>query len=174
VKNKVTFPYLTFLILFIFIISSQVDRSFAALPDTAQEGIDMALFFEQEKKYHIGLELVTELIEKFPENYDLKTYRCVFLQNSGYSNEDVKKCLDEIVSQDPTNLLNLLTNGTLYFNTGDYEIAKEQYKKAFELHPYSKPAESRYYSMVLVLDADNKEYVQKLKDVIKKLKTFNH
>jgi len=133
---------------------SDIDELFQQLEDLEKQG-----------KYHSGLRLVQQIIEDNPENLDAKARECLLFLNAKYPIEVVQNCLDNLPSQLANSSLVLMTTGSLYANLGDYEDARDQLKKVIELYPNNKYAEALYYTMLLILDTSNTEYLDKLKEI---------
>jgi len=156
---KLTYYFICIFILF------PIINVFAQSNNNIDELFEQLEEMEKEKKYHSGLRLLDEIIKKFPDNYDAKSRQCNFLLNAEYPLEDVQKCLDQISPQDPTNLLNMLTYGALYYHIGEYEKAKNQFSKILEIHPNNIRAQSLYYSISFLLEPDNEEYLKQLTEL---------
>ncbi len=142
-----------------------IGYTFAQSESTIDELFQQLEELEKQEKYHSGLRLVQQFIEDYPENLDAKALECSLLLNAKYPTEDVQNCLENIPSQLANSSLVLLTTGSLYANLGDYEDARDQFKKVVELYPNNKYAEALYYTNLLILDTGNAEYLDKLKEI---------
>ncbi len=142
-----------------------IGYAFAQSESTIDELFQQLEELEKQEKYHSGLRLVQQIIEDYPENLDVKAWECSLLLNAKYPTEDVQNCLENIPSQIANSSLVLLTTGSLYAKLGDYEDARDQFKKGIEFYPNNKYAEALYYTMLLVLDTGNTEYLDKLKEI---------
>lgn len=142
-----------------------IGYAFAQSESTIDELFQQLEELEKQEKYHSGLRLVQQIIEDYPENLDAKAFECSLLLNAKYPTEDVQNCLENIPSQLANSSLVLLTTGSLYANLGDYEDARDQFKKVVELYPNNKYAEALYYTNLLILDTGNAEYLDKLKEI---------
>ncbi|MFX1587523.1 MAG: hypothetical protein ACFFC1_05150, partial [Promethearchaeota archaeon] len=79
-----------------------------------------------------GLDIINELLEQYPENYDLLNYKVYWLQ---YLNrkEEALKLIQELVEKAPDNGTYLDTYGELLMYNEEYEQAIEKFLKAIEI-----------------------------------------
>jgi len=125
---------------------------------------------EKQEKFHSGLRLVEQIIVDYPDNFDAKVLRCVFLLNAEYPSDEVESCLDKVSTTDPDNILILFSYGTIYTQRGDFVKAKEVFWEVWQDHPTNKQAEARYYTILLVMDSNDVDSLNKLKEIYESTK----
>lgn len=140
---------------------------FAQTEPTLNELFSQIKELEKEEKYYMGLDLIEKILEIDPTNLEAQGIRCTFLLNTDSPPEQIKVCINNVLLQDPHNFLSMLNLGVLYANIGDYEKAKDEFERILEIYPNNIQAESRFYTISLVLDPSDEEYFQKLEKLFK-------
>ncbi len=148
-----------------FFISISSDSVFAELSTSEKELLDKIIELESQEKFHTALGIVEDFLDENPDSFEAKTFKCGLLNNVESPVEEIKECLDDVASINPTHLRVMLSYGVLHFNMEEYEESRDIFKEIMKIYPYSKPAESRFYTISLLLEPDNDEYVEKLKEL---------
>jgi len=94
--------------------------------------IKKAYILKEMKNIEAGLEIINELIEKYPEDNNLilnKIYWLQFLDQQ----EDVLKTMQYLIEQDPESGIYHDTFGEILMNFEEYEKAIDEFKEAIEL-----------------------------------------
>ncbi|MFX1323018.1 MAG: tetratricopeptide repeat protein, partial [Promethearchaeota archaeon] len=79
-----------------------------------------------------GLDIINELLEQYPKNYDLLNYKVYWLQYLNRKKEALK-LIQELVDEAPYNGTYHDTYGELLMYNEDYEKAIEKFLKAIEI-----------------------------------------
>ena len=148
-----------------FFISISSDSVFAELSTSEKELLDKIIELESQEKFHTALGIVEDFLDENPDSFEAKTFKCGLLNNAESPVEEIKECLDDVASINPTHLRVMLSYGVLHFTMGEYEESRDIFKEIMKIYPYNKPAESRFYTISLLLEPDNDEYVEKLKEL---------
>lgn len=154
-----------FIFFILFFVSIHVDSIFAELATSEKELLDKIIELESEERFYTALRLVEDFRIANPDSFEAKIYRCGLLNNTEVPIDEIQKCLDEVSLVDPTNLMVMMNYGVLYYKMGEYEEARDKFKEIMEKYPYNKPAESRFYTLSLLLEPENDAYLVNLNEL---------
>jgi tetratricopeptide (TPR) repeat protein/Mn-dependent DtxR family transcriptional regulator len=79
-----------------------------------------------------GLEIINELITKYPKDNDLLNYQALWYQYLD-NKEEALKAIKKLIKREPENGLYIDTYGEILMAFKDYELAIEQFQKAMKL-----------------------------------------
>lgn len=159
---------LCFLLFFFFFISIPVNSALGELPSSEKELSEEIIKLESEGKYHTSLRLVDDFLLEHPDSFEAKTYRCGSLNNADYPIDEIKTCLDEVAPIDPKNLFTMMNYGVYYYKLEDYEKSRETFKEVLTIYPDNITANSLFYTISLIIEPDNVEYINELKKLSEK------
>jgi len=94
--------------------------------------IKVAYIHKEKRNLDYGLEIITKLLEKYPEDRDLLTYKAYWLQYLNRKEEAVE-IIQNLIEQDPDNSIYHDTYGEMLMSFQDYESAKNEFLKAVEI-----------------------------------------
>jgi len=153
---------LCFLLFLFFFVSIPVNSALAELPSSEKELLDEIIKLESEEKYHTALRLVDDFILEYPDSFEAKTYRCGLLNNAEYPIEDIEQCLDAVSLSNPTKLNTMMNYGVLYYKMSEYEKSRDIFNEILMIYPDNPRAKSLFYTISLITEPDNVEYVNEL------------
>jgi len=96
--------------------------------------IKKAYTLKKDKNLEAGLEIIEELLEKYPEDNSLHNYKAYWLSYLGKKQESLK-ILRELVKSEPEKGIYHDTYGELLITFKEYEKAIKEFKKAIEIEP---------------------------------------
>ncbi len=94
--------------------------------------IKVAYIHKEKRNLDYGLEIITKLLEKYPEDRNLLTYKAYWLQYLNRKEEAVE-IIQNLIEQDPDNSIYHDTYGEMLMSFQDYENAKNEFLKAVEI-----------------------------------------
>ena len=83
-----------------------------------------------------GLEIIDELIGKYPKDNDLLNYKAFWYQYLN-NKEEALKTIEILIEREPENGIYIDTYGEILMAFSDYELAIEKFQRALELIPDS-------------------------------------
>jgi len=83
-----------------------------------------------------GLEIIDELIVKYPEDNELLNYKAFWYQYLN-NKEEALKIIQKLIEREPDNGIYIDTYGEILMAFSDYELAIEKFQRAIELLPDS-------------------------------------
>ncbi|MFX0143581.1 MAG: tetratricopeptide repeat protein, partial [Candidatus Hodarchaeota archaeon] len=96
--------------------------------------IKMAYTLKKDKNWEAGLEIIEELLEKYPKDNSLHNYKAYWLSYLGKKQEALK-ILRELTEKEPEKGLYHDTYGEILIIFKEYEKAIKEFQKAIEINP---------------------------------------
>ncbi len=94
--------------------------------------IKKAYTLKKDKNLEAGLEIIEELLEKFPKNNTLYNYKAYWLSYTG-KNQEALKILHGLIEKEPEKGIYHDTVGEILITLKEYEKAIEEFQKAIEI-----------------------------------------
>jgi tetratricopeptide (TPR) repeat protein len=111
-----------------------LDEMLEKFPDEEKDiKIKIAFIHKEKRNIEEGFEIISELLEKYPEDADLLTYKAYWLQYLNRKEEAVE-IVQNLIEQDPDNSIFHDTYGEMLMSFQDYESAKNEFLKAIEIN----------------------------------------
>ena len=96
--------------------------------------IKKAFTLKKDKNLEEGLEIIEELLEKYPKNNTLHNYKAYWLSYLG-RNQDALNVLHALIKKEPEKGIYYDTIGEILITLKEYEKAIEEFQKAIEIDP---------------------------------------
>ncbi|MFX1325734.1 MAG: tetratricopeptide repeat protein, partial [Promethearchaeota archaeon] len=110
-----------------------LDRMLNSFPDEESDlQIKKAYILKEQRNVEAGLEIIDELITKYPEDNSLLLHRAYWLQYLDRG-EEALEIISNLLEQEPENSLYLDTFGELFMNYEDYGKAIQNFQKAIKI-----------------------------------------
>lgn len=93
-----------------------------------------ASIYKRMRKLEEGHEIIEELIEKYPKDYDLLNYKALWHQYLGHKDESLK-IIKNLIEREPDNGIYQDSYGEILMGFTEYELAIEKFQQALELNP---------------------------------------
>ena len=148
------------LFFFFFFLSIHIDSAFADIPNSEEELLQEIIKLESEDKYHTALRMVDDFILENQNSFKAETYRFGLMNNAEYPINEIQDCIDQVLSVDPKNLLNMMNQAVIYFKMEEYEKSRDKFKEVMNDDPTNKAVEARFYVVSLILDPENDAYFE--------------
>ncbi|MFX0144089.1 MAG: tetratricopeptide repeat protein [Candidatus Hodarchaeota archaeon] len=91
-----------------------------------------AYVFKEMKNVQVGLEIINELIKKYPEDKDLINYKACWLQYLNKKEESLK-LIQQLIEQEPNNALYHDTYGEILMFFKDYKKALGEFQEVIDI-----------------------------------------